>query len=1081
MKHKKILKKSMAVILATAIAVTSINTAPAKAQETENSTHYKGNGYEIDYKITADWKEAYNAEITITNTTDETIDNWALGFTMSDEITQIWNGVIKKAENGTYIIKNDRTNQDIQAGKSITIGITAKDKDGIQEPPKNYEKLSEKVPVEKTRTEENYLVTETWEQGYQAQISITNKTDTEIEDWEITFDYKDTIENLWDAEEKSHTGKTYTIKNNTYNQNIGPGETVTFGYTVNHAYNGAEPENIQITEIRTKEVTGTEETRVTLKDGKIDKDYLYKAILPRLILKGKNTEDIRLSDDYDNDGLTLGEEYKYDTDPFKKDTDEDGLSDNEEIQTYKTNPLKADSDNDGMSDGTEVSCGLDPNKKDTDGDGKKDAEETTIQNVRLNGYEEIKDNQVVPQVTLKGSGDYSQKLNAVNDRESYLKNKGYVVGEVYDFQHDEEIEFKEGTLEFYIKDGQLKENNLVDLKIAYYNEKTGELEILDTTYDINKKTVKAPVMHFSTYMVINYKSYLYNSNLLTKRSSGEEDKNRQSEDNVDTYKGHTYCLINAGGSWQEAYDYCTGVGGHLVTIGESGEQEFLNSLMEKYGTKNTYHIGLSGDDNMYSWVNGEPLSYENWASGEPNNKNETVVHMYGKSHSPFAKGEWNDTNNYTSGDGFYASKNAGFICEWESEEAYERYRTKTEDDSYITLSDGSYIRLDKNPELNDESVDTDGDGLPDIYELKEKVQRTFHNPYTGKEETVEMWTFYSNPAEKDTDGDGIEDPEDINCLHFDETIAEETDSYVKFNTGNVWEKTDFSADEYAAEVYSTRISLQLISYSKVINRNRNYDFSMDELVYLSIVNPEGVKIYMDSSTGEKREKLFQELTGRNSRYFRHRGAPKAITWKEVDSKEDGGFFKGEVLSEAEMNFSLKLYRVCDIYTLAETALDMAMLIITLIFVIEATEIVLVNVVSLKAYIELYGIRGGIDTYMAIGTYNVENGLIGALQVEREAESGTSKYLEQLDNLSENKINHMINGSKNSNHGWENLVPDKNWNDIKNIIADVMENGVEGPYKSVFSKKAIINGLEVEVTYTKLSDGTIRISDAWVNQ
>ena len=94
---------------------------------------------------------------------------------------------------------------------------------------------------------------------------------------------------------------------------------------------------------------------------------------------------------------------------------------------------------------------------------------------------------------------------------------------------------------------------------------------------------------------------------------------------------------------------------------------------------------------------------------------------------------------------------------------------------------------------------------------------------------------------------------------------------------------------------------------------------------------------------------------------------------------------------------------------------------------------------------------------------------------------TSKYLEQLDNLSENKINHMIDGSKNSNHGWEKLVPDKNWSDIKNIIADAMDTGVEGPYKSVLSKKATINGFEVEVTYTKLSDGTIKISDEWVNQ
>ena len=108
-------------------------------------------------------------------------------------------------------------------------------------------------------------------------------------------------------------------------------------------------------------------------------------------------------------------------------------------------------------------------------------------------------------------------------------------------------------------------------------------------------------------------------------------------------------------------------------------------------------------------------------------------------------------------------------------------------------------------------------------------------------------------------------------------------------------------------------------------------------------------------------------------------------------------------------------------------------------------------------------------------------LAEVVEEESVIKSGSaSKYLEQLDNLSENKINHMINGSKNSNHGWEKLVPDKNWSDIKNIIANVMDTGVEGPYKSVFSKKATINGFEVEVTYTKLSDGTIKISDAWVN-
>ena len=33
------------------------------------------------------------------------------------------------------------------------------------------------------------------------------------------------------------------------------------------------------------------------------------------------------------------------------------------------------------------------------------------------------------------------------------------------------------------------------------------------------------------------------------------------------------------------------------------------------------------------------------------------------------------------------------------------------------------------------------------------------------------------------------------------------------------------------------------------------------------------------------------------------------------------------------------------------------------------------------------------------------------------------YVESSD-FSENKIDHMVNGSKGSNHNWEKLVPDK---------------------------------------------------------
>ncbi|MCZ0756682.1 DNRLRE domain-containing protein, partial [Anoxybacillus sp. J5B_2022] len=92
---------------------------------------------------------------------------------------------------------------------------------------------------------------------------------------------------------------------------------------------------------------------------------------------------------------------------------------------------------------------------------------------------------------------------------------------------------------------------------------------------------------------------------------------------------------------------------------------------------------------------------------------------------------------------------------------------------------------------------------------------------------------------------------------------------------------------------------------------------------------------------------------------------------------------------------------------------------------------------------------------------------------------SSKVHDAIGKLNSNQIKHIINGSKKSNHQWEKLVPDKNWGKIKEIIIDVMHNGADIPYKSVSSRVKMVNGQLVQVTYKKLPDGTIRISDAWV--
>ncbi|MDP2174068.1 MAG: OmpA family protein [Candidatus Cloacimonadaceae bacterium] len=65
--------------------------------------------------------------------------------------------------------------------------------------------------------------------------------------------------------------------------------------------------------------------------------------------------------DTDGDGLTdYAEVMKHKTDPLNPDTDGDGLKDGEEILTYRTDPLQKDTDKGSMDDGTEVSKGSNP-------------------------------------------------------------------------------------------------------------------------------------------------------------------------------------------------------------------------------------------------------------------------------------------------------------------------------------------------------------------------------------------------------------------------------------------------------------------------------------------------------------------------------------------------------------------------------------------------------------------------------------------------------------------------------------------------------------------------------------------------
>jgi len=62
--------------------------------------------------------------------------------------------------------------------------------------------------------------------------------------------------------------------------------------------------------------------------------------------------------------LTDLQESSLQTDPQNPDSDNDTITDGDEVNEHDTNPLDQDTDNDGLQDAEEISNGTDPNDAD---------------------------------------------------------------------------------------------------------------------------------------------------------------------------------------------------------------------------------------------------------------------------------------------------------------------------------------------------------------------------------------------------------------------------------------------------------------------------------------------------------------------------------------------------------------------------------------------------------------------------------------------------------------------------------------------------------------------------------------------
>ncbi|MBI1302850.1 MAG: hypothetical protein GC172_03555 [Phycisphaera sp.] len=119
-------------------------------------------------------------------------------------------------------------------------------------------------------------------------------------------------------------------------------------------------------------------------------------------------------------------------------------------------------------------------------------------------------------------------------------------------------------------------------------------------------------------------------------------------DITDPSTGIRYVAV-AGTTWTASEALAVALGGHLVSINDQAEQDFVHGNFGNLGgVDRRIWIGFNdlASEGSWEWTDGSPAKYTNWNGGEPNNSGgvEHYAELLG------SNGRWNDINN--AGGGF---------------------------------------------------------------------------------------------------------------------------------------------------------------------------------------------------------------------------------------------------------------------------------------------------------------------------------------------------------------------------------------------------------------------------------------------
>lgn len=288
-----------------------------------------------------------------------------------------------------------------------------------------------------------YSVGSEWDNNQTIEVKIENTGEESILNWALRYDIDGTLSNVWNSKVLSSNEEYTVIKNNGYNYEIAPGQSVNYGYILTSETDKPAklPEDIEMYSRRIEvksgydvdfnitsdwytgfqaevSITNTSTEPIEAWTLLFDGNFTINNIWDAKLLSSENgkyevanqlwttpikagesasfgftanksaTENAK-AENFQLTAVVIGESVleKEPVIDYELDTDEDGLPDYYE-EIIGTDKNKADTDGDGLSDGYEILyLGTDPLKADSDDNGVNDGDEDSDNDELTNAKE----------------------------------------------------------------------------------------------------------------------------------------------------------------------------------------------------------------------------------------------------------------------------------------------------------------------------------------------------------------------------------------------------------------------------------------------------------------------------------------------------------------------------------------------------------------------------------------------------------------------------------------------------------------------------------------------------------------------